>query len=133
MFYMIRPDAVLVSVLCLACGCNRTERLESNIVAPPNAVAFSIHLEEGFGGSIVTIAVDGSEVFNGKPNTDPVLGLAEIVPTWAASSTPVLHVTVKTAKVDWTEAVDLKKGKALGLSIISGKINMQQAEGFGYD
>jgi hypothetical protein len=81
----------------------------------------------------VTVTVDGRLVFKGNPTTNPVLGLAKHVPAWAASSSPVLRVTIRSPKVDWTETVDLNKGKAIGLAVINGKIVVRQANGFGYD
>jgi hypothetical protein len=44
-----------------------------------------------------------------------------------------LKVVVKDPTINWTQAVDLGQGRAIGLGIIDGQIDMRQANGFGYD
>ena len=51
----------------------------------------------------------------------------------AAVHLGLLKVVVKDPTINWTQAVDLGQGRAIGLGIIDGQIDMRQANGFGYD
>lgn len=128
----LRSLVSLLLMLTTLIGCDRPT---PSVPQPPKAPtsAFSIHLQEGFTGSEVIVGVDGAEVYRGKPSTNPVRGLAKVIPATEQSNIPVLKIEIPDQKISWTTTVDLNKGATVGISVSNGCITMRQANAFGYD
>jgi hypothetical protein len=99
----------------------------------PPEVSFAIHLQEGFTGDFVRITVNDEILFEGRPATDPRLGIAEQIQSTAKSSTITLGVEVSGEQLLSSRAIDVSKGHVIGLSLVSGEVKVVQAEAFGYD
>jgi hypothetical protein len=95
--------------------------------------AFEIHLQDGFDGKAVTITVDGATAYTGRPKTNNLLGIAEVIKAKAATRSPIIGLASPDMGIKWSMQVDLDKGQAVGLSARGGSVVMRQAKGFGYD
>ena len=133
------PQSIIGILLALALmvGCSREQGPQSAMVTPPGATnGFGIHLQEGFSqGQEVIVTIDGREVYRGTPKTKPLLGFAAAVPAASTSSHPIVTLTIPTEGIRWSLEIDLRAGKALGLSLTTNnQVRVrQQTASFGYD
>ena len=123
----------LIAVLLLV-GCSRPDAAgePGAGVEPPTGTSFAVHLQDGFTGQRVRLLVDGALVFEGRPQTDPRLGLAHAV----AGRTERSSVEVTLEREDGpprSGRFDLAGGVAIGVSLEGAEIVMRQAPAFGYD
>jgi len=122
--------------LALIVGCDRWQQPQSVTAAPAAGNALNIHLQDGFRrGSEVIITIDGQAVYRGRPKTNELLGFAAQVPGTAATTRPVVALTVPAEGISWSQQVDLSAGQFFGISLIANKQVriVQQTSGFGYD
>jgi hypothetical protein len=108
--------------LALIVGCDRGQQPQP--VTPTRAAgnALNIHLQDGFRrGSEVIITIDGREVYRGRPKTVETVGLAAKVPATAATTRPVVALTVPAEGISWSQEIDLSAGHALGISLTANQ------------
>lgn len=98
-------------------------------------MVLGIDLQEGFTGETTQIFINGVQVYIGQPTTNPALGLAEGIPVYLERpATFTLRVKVLLRTIDQTFTIDPAQGTAIGLSIVQGKLELQQqASGFYYE
>lgn len=129
-----RLNALAALALLLgACTATTIDPTPTRIPTPAAGHDFDIHLQEGFTGDDVLIRVDGALVYQGAPETNPVLGLAETFGARAAGRTFALTVKVPAQHIDHTQNLNLDDGRAVGISLYQGEVLVIQADWFGYE
>ena len=132
-----RTNLGALLALVLIVGCDRGQQPQSVTPAVPTAGnSLNIDLQEGFTrGSEVIITIDGREAYRGTPTTKEVLGFAAHVPATAATTRPVVALSVPAEGISWSQAIDLSAGHALGISLTANKQVrlLQRTAAFGYD
>ena len=128
---ILKNALTIVLALALCVGCSRKHPSQVQPVA--GGEAFFVHLQEGFSGEPVRVLVDGELLFEGKPTTDPRLGIAEEFSGSASSTNINLTIEIPSRSIKRTHSVDLAKAKSLGISVHNGKVSMVQANSFAYD
>ena len=119
----------LVLLLCAACAKQQLSRVEPDVGGEP----FFVHLQEGFSGEPARVLVDGIVLFEGKPKTNPLLGIAHEFTGSAASTDITVTIEIPKKSIKSTHNVDLKNARGLGISVQNGKVTIVQANAFGYD
>ena len=122
-----------LALLLGACTVTTIDPTPTPIPTPVAGHDFDIHLQEGFTGDDVLIRVDGALVYQGAPETNPVLGLAETFGARAAGRTFALTVKVPAQHIDHTQNLNLDDGLAVGISLYQGEVLVIQADWFGYE
>lgn len=105
----------------------------TQVPLPATGHDFEIHLQDGFQGDRVRIRVDGALVYDGMPQTNPVLGLAETLGWRAANTTFALTVEVPAQGINHTQTLSLDDGLAVGITLYQGQVLVVQANGFAYE
>ena len=125
---------VLASIALLLGACNAlaTNRAPMGIPTPLEGHDFEIHLQGGFEGDEVLIRIDGALVYQDRPETNPVLDLAETLGARAAEEVFSLTIEVPAKHIAHTQTLDLNDGMAVGVSLYQGQVFVIQADWFGY-
>jgi hypothetical protein len=129
-----RLNALMVVALLLsACTATTIDPTPTPIPTPAAGHDFGIHLQEGFTGDDILIRVDGALVYQGAPETNPVLGLAETFGARAAGRMFALTVEVPAQQIDHTQTLNPDDGLAVGISLYQEEVLVIQANWFGYE
>jgi hypothetical protein len=116
-------------MLCTGCSIQSPSRT----LPPADGTAFFVHLQEGFSGEPVRILVDNKVLFEGKPATDPRLGIAEGFSGSTAATNISLTIEIPDKNIKSTHNIDLTAARGIGISVLNGKPAIIQANAFGYD
>ncbi len=127
----MKMKTVFVLALLLNAGCAKQQSFQSpsHVEGSP----FFVHLQSGFSGERMRVVVDGDQVFEGKPITNPLLGFAHEFGGSTDQTNMTVIIEIPEKEIYSTHIVDLTKAQGLGISVVNGKIVIQQANSFGYD
>lgn len=127
---MKAASCIIATAIIFVVGC--TQQRETSQSAPKNE-SFFVHLQGGFSGKNVQVFVDGCSLYDGRPTTNPLDGLAEEFTGSARSTSITVTVAIPGENLKSTHHIDLTKARGIGISIVGGKVKIRQANAFGYD
>lgn len=123
--------SLLVIALATCSGCGK----ESPPPTPTPSVTypFFVDLQEGFTGTPVRVSVDRTLLFDAKPKTQPIKGIAGHFEGSATSKLITLRIEIPALQIDQEQQIDISETNGIGISVQNSKITIRQANGFGYD
>jgi len=115
-----------------------SQQTPTNALTPRPASStntFSVVLLDGFDGKdTVVLAIDGREVYKGKPKSPVLAGCAASLWVTAATPQPVVSLEWPATHTKWSSKFDLSAGLFISLSIeTNGVAAAQRKTGGGYD
>ena len=122
---------ILVVPLALITGCHTA--MDKTQVNPSHQMI--LDFQAGFRATDLTVVLNGdTTLFQGTQTSDPVIGYAGTVKATVHESRIVLDVQINEQVDSVSFELDLRKGRFIGLSLIEGKLILEQwKEPFYYD